>query len=179
MTSRRLPLLLAASLLTGCNQSPRQASAPASPALADPAVLGRVAHLEEEVARLQTLSEQTNDEPAIVSFEENTYGVARNKFGAFPVVGQSVEPFLDGFKIRVGVGNLTGATFHGAKLRISSHGGLPPGFKRIGAAEKTIDVQETFRPGRYTTVEAVLSPAKATAMKSIEVSVEFDSISLK
>lgn len=56
---------------------------------------------------------------ATVSTEEEGYDIAKTKFGPFTVSCRGATPYLDGFKVKLRIGNLTNAMFNGAKLNIS------------------------------------------------------------
>jgi len=102
-----------------CQQSggtaPPTAAAPSS---STTELAKKVQDLETELASLRGRVNSLGAESAEISTAGDGYGVARTKFGPFVVVGRGVTPHLDGYKVKLAVGNLTSATFHGAKVKV-------------------------------------------------------------
>lgn len=129
-----------------------------------------------------------SDLAATIDPSEIAYATGRNKFGSFVVSPRSITPHLEGYKVVVDIGNLTGVTFHGAKLKMSWGPNLMDVMEKkitmeeFAAAKKQgkeISVTNVFRPGAYTTVEAFISPATAADVRHIEIGVEFNQLSLR
>lgn len=135
----------------------------------------RLSALELEVASLETGS-------AWVSTENGMYDIARTKFGPFAVSSKGVTPYLDGFKVKLEIGNLTTATFQGVKLNLvwglppsgGVQGGPPPGMKN-----RDYDLTMVLRPGYFNTAEVVVAPAKPEEVKHILVGMELNELSLR
>jgi hypothetical protein len=135
--------------------------------------------------RLKTLEIRVNDlEPseATVNTEDASYDIARTRFGPFTVVCMGVTPYLDGFKIKLAIGNLTTATFHGAKLRLTWG---PPFDEKApqnfleSRKHRDIDLTANLNPGSYRIAEVIATPAKPEEIRSIGVGIELKTISLK
>lgn len=118
--------------------------------------------LRAEVARLEHGS-------AVLSSESKGYHIARNAFGPFIVSLEDIQPHLDGYKVRLSVGNPTYISYRGAEFQVSWAN---------YAESRRITVTDQFLPGTYTEVEAVLTPAKPEDIRQIWVDVSFDQISL-
>lgn len=119
---------------------------------------------------------------ATVSTEEEGYDVARTKFGPFTVSTRGATPYLDGFKVKLRIGNLTNANFNGAKLKVAW--GPPFNAQNVeewSNAQKTkeIDMTTQFRSGAFTDVEIALTPAKADEIKSFTVGIELNQLALR
>lgn len=96
-----------------------------------------------------------------MSTKEETYGVARTRFGPFTVVARSVTPYLDGYRVRLSVGNLTGAAFQGARVKvILGYDAENPGEFLKARREKTFDITAIFAPGSHIRIDVSLTPAK-------------------
>ncbi len=152
-------------IILGCNNND------SPPAQTDPPknqyLQGEVNLLKQQVFRLQTQLTNFTDGSASISTEDKGYDIAQTKFGSFAVVCRNASPYLDGYKIRLGIGNLTSASFRGAKINVW-----------WGENSKEFDVTDSFVPGRYTTIEVVLTPAKPEDIKALTVSLEFNTIFL-
>jgi hypothetical protein len=109
--------------------------------------------------------------PGIVDTDSKTYALARNDYGAFPVIVDKVEPYLDGYKITAEIGNMSGATLTGAKVKIQW------GPYAYGSS-KEYPIATEFLPGRYTSVELIAAPAKAADVKLVGISVSFGGLKL-
>jgi hypothetical protein len=126
---------------------------------------------------------------AEVSTEEQVYAVSMTQFGAFTVVSKGVSPYLDGYKVRLLIGNLTSANFSGGKINISW--GLPfPDFDsktltddlekyQKSQKQKEFEVTNDFPGGSYTELELSLTPAKPDEIKRISVGVNFTTMWLR
>lgn len=115
-------------------------------------VIGRINRLDQKSATVPTDSKE--------------YDIAKTPYGSFLVIVDRVDPYLDGFKVKMRVGNLSDATFTSGKMTIL-WGEL--GFEH----EKSMQLAADVLPGRYTQVEAVLTPSKASEIKELHVSLEF------
>jgi hypothetical protein len=79
----------------------------------------QVRRLEAGLELLKWRMDHFSSDSATVSTEREGYGVARTQFGPFTVANRGVTPYLDGFKVKLAIGNLTSATFHGVKLTVT------------------------------------------------------------
>lgn len=127
-----------------------------------------------------------------VSTEADNYSTAKTNFGNFPVIAGKVEPYLDGYKVHLRVGNITTASFNGAKVTVKW--GLEPnpymiaenlveGYDPLNIVKKKqkskeFDISNIFRPGSYCGFDVILSPAKPEEVKAIYVKLSFSRISL-
>ena len=155
-------------VIIGCeNKVPNPPPAPAPDK--KESIEDQIRNLKRDVFNLKVQVGNMVGGYADVSTEEKGYSIAQTKYGSFAVVCKNVTPYLDGYKVQLGIGNLTSARFNGAKI------GLMWGedFKT-----KDISVTNSFLPGRYTTFEVILTPAKPTEIKRFTVTLEFDQIAL-
>jgi hypothetical protein len=132
--------------------------------------------------------------PAIVDPANKSYSVARNEYGAFPVIIEDAQPYLDGHKVRFRIGNLSGATLTGVSLRITYGARYPDeislsltGEARTAArrqyyaklreilkARRTIalDVNQDLAASNWNVIETVVSPSKSEDLGRIEVLIQ-------
>lgn len=110
-------------ICVGCNQQPQQSVTPqewASLQTQISVLASQVQSLNEKIDAIPPPLAQPSDvEPALVSATEPGYGLARTKLGPVAVSVEGVEKYLDGYKVRLKLGNLTSGTFGGVKLRVN------------------------------------------------------------
>ncbi|MGH9718508.1 MAG: hypothetical protein ACRD4R_17505 [Candidatus Acidiferrales bacterium] len=107
--------------------------------------------------------------------------------GMFLVAVQNVEPYLDGYKITLDVGNTSSATFHGFKL----HSEWNTKYDWTHYTEASFDswqketrkrddsFPEVLYPGRWNAVEVLLPSTSAGQLGFFEVSMETSEVSLQ
>lgn len=149
--------------------------------------VARIASLEKRVSDLTTTQfrhtlelNRLKEGSAQVSSEDHKYGIVHTEHGIFTVFAGEPRPFLDGYKVRLEIGNLTNARFTGAKIHVwwsRPYDEKEPD-KDLEAKDKVFDVSNVFPPGAYTNVDVALTPAKAEAIKTLSVGLEFNSMSL-
>ena len=92
--------------LAGCNQGTQSPSpAPSTPKVPD--LSEDVGKLQIDLLKLQFRVDALESGDASVSSEEQGYGIANTNFGTFTVSTRAVTPYLDGFKVKLRIGNLT------------------------------------------------------------------------
>ena len=181
-------LLIFGILVSGCNPGSTNTAAPSDkqPIAAPTSELTeKITKLRSDFFALQYRVSALESGVATVSTEEEGYGVAKTKFGPFTVSTRSASPYLDGFKIKLRIGNLTNANFNGAKLNVNW--GPPLDDKNLKNIEewsknqrqKEIDLTKGFPSGAFTDAEIVLTPAKAEDIKNFTVGIELNQLSLR
>ena len=143
--------------------------------------------LERRIAVLESKSlEEHENDVAWVSPEAATeYSTVKTKWGTFIVVCNGVTPYLDGYKVGLSIGNITTATFLGAKIVVgwgdNPDKDIVDPFLNIHGSRytKEFDVTTQFDPGQYSHTEVVLTPAKPEDIKRIGVRPSFDVIRLR
>jgi peptidoglycan hydrolase CwlO-like protein len=106
---------------------------------------------------------------ALLSTESEGYTIANTKFGPFIIMKRGVSPYQEGFKVKLGIGNLTPAAFKGARLHVT-----------LGNQQNKIyNISDELSPQAYTNVEIAITPAKADEIKALQVGLELSQIYLK
>ena len=119
---------------------------------------------------------------ATVSTDEEGYDVARTKFGPLTVSTRGATPYLDGYKVKLRIGNLTNANFNGAKVKL---GWGPPfdakNYQEWSKAQKSkeVDITTKLASGAFTDVEVSLTPAKPEEVKSFTVGFTLNQLELR
>lgn len=167
--------------LAACNQGTQTSPTPA-PVPNVPDLSSEVRKLQMDLLKLQFRVDALESGDASVSAEEQGYGVAKTSFGAFTISTRSVTPYLDGFKIKLRIGNLTTANFNGAKLTVTwgpPYDEKSPGEFFKNQKKKEFSLTNQFVSGAFTDVEVALTPAKPEDVKSLSVGIQLDQLSLR
>jgi hypothetical protein len=154
--------------------------------------------LENEVtAIIKTMSSKANAAaPAVMNPAEKGYGIARNEYGVFPVLVEDAQPYLDGYKVRLRIGNLTAATITGVSLEITyglREPDFPVGNQRLSPTEVlkarqdyvehlaqnlkqqrtlSVNAENDFLPASWNIVDVVISPAKPEELGRLAIMVK-------
>lgn len=129
--------------------------------------------------RLELL--ESDSRPAAVSTTDDSYDIAKTKFGPFIVSSGGATQYLDGFKVKLKIGNLTNAMFQGAKLTV--WWGQPDGDNPLESGQqikrKEIRLTEDLLPGQSTFTDVTLTPAEPDEIKTVFVWIELGRIGLR
>jgi len=110
------------------------------------------------------------------------YNRINSSSGFFIIILEKVEPYLDGVRVHVRIGNLMFATYKGFKLKakwgerfdsIDDYNEWKSSLK-----EKEISFTENLQAGRWNNVNFVLSPVVPKEFGYLELSIETDTVSL-
>ncbi len=144
----------------------------------------KAVELSLAVTQMQLASVEASiaEAPALVRTDANHFSVARHSLGAATVSVQSVEPYLEGFKVVFRIGNLTSADLGRVtgKVQWGKPGWFEKGNKEAPAG-KLKDKEFTvasLRAGAYTNVEVIVTPAEPDEVRLMSVSLQPGSVSL-
>lgn len=169
MTNRYFSAIFICVALSGCNKSDSGTQNPLANNQKNAAssLEARISSLESDVFGLSLTA--SNLAPATVRLDAASkgYALVGTPFGAFPVIVERAAPYLDGYKVTIAIGNLTTATFQNATIHLNWASGT-----------QDTDITSNFVAGRYTNFDVVLSPAKATDLRSIGFSITFNTLFL-
>ncbi len=142
------------------------------------------------------------ESPAVVDPASKGYAVARNEYGAFPVIVEDAQPYLDGHKVKFRIGNLTSATMTGVTLDlvygvrdpafpardsklsdVENAKAMTQYFAQVGANKKTrktlsVDQKTELSPASWSMVETIIVPSKPEDLGRIEVSLKISGMRL-
>ena len=144
----------------------------------------------------QYVIEQSNRKKA-ATLDPSTkdYSFFDSDAGRLLISCESAEPFLDGHKVALRIGNPLSMTFKGFKLKIR-HGGRAPELpKSVDTAqitkwqeanaewqktlrEKELSFTDTLSPAAWNRIEAVITPSKPDELAYLEITLETNTISL-
>ena len=147
------------------------------------AVKQKLEALEKKVALNQKIQELSADlfttESATVTSDCEGYAIARTDIGAVIVACESLQPYLDGFKIRLLLTTLVPISLSGLKITVAWQEDDAKFFENgVGYRRKEVNSLLKFEPGRYTAVDVQLSPASSSGVKRLTVGVRTDRISV-
>jgi hypothetical protein len=164
-------LILLMGLILSCGQ-PSSSTSSSNVANLETKVMAleaKLATIESDIATLRINIANANNEAAFVSTEEEGYSIAKTDLGAFAIVSKGATPYLDGYKVKLLIGNLTSATFNGFKLNIAWGKGKDRKNKEFGLTNR-------LYPGIYSKIEVALTPAKPEDIKMLSVGLNLHQI---
>lgn len=171
-----------------------QAVAPDAASLAK-----RLSKLEKEVNELsmRVLKNEMTSALDDMRFTSAEFDPSESKFqridtslGSFAVSIQNVEPFADGIRVTLNLGNLSSARFNGATLNLrygarnniqvtdaDSSSKFSAWFASLQS--KDIDITDSLLPGNWNPVEIVLPSIEPKEFGYLEVKIKTNTISLR
>jgi hypothetical protein len=131
---------------------------------------------------------------ALIDVDSKNFGAAKSDEGTFLISCQGVEPYLEGYKVHLQIGNPTMLVVNNPKLTVewgsafekSAKTDLDNGVKETdwfadwkkSFRQTTTTLNESLKPGYWNDVEVIVSPAKADELAHFKVSIQTDSVSL-
>jgi hypothetical protein len=120
--------------------------------------------LEVRVQALEKLSEAAADgsDDGFVALVSETKGYQIIQAGTGPILVKVVDisPYLDGFKLRLAIGNLQSVTYSRCKVHL-----------RWAGRTKEEIVSTALLPAHWTAAEIILTPASAEEARSLQIAV--------
>lgn len=194
-------ILLAATItscifLVGCNQGENTSSTRAA-IESSAALTSEVTELKKKVSDLElkvTILEYSQDPNKTATIDPaDTKGYQRidANVGTFLVAVENVEPYLDGQRITLLIGNPNNLNFSGFQLKVK-WGKRMPDFKnppggdfntafdayKQSTKEKEITFTETLKPGMWNKVKFTIPQAPAADFGRLELSITTNQVQL-
>jgi hypothetical protein len=141
--------------------------------------------------RIATLEKVNRESISLDASHPGTYEDVATTAGHFLLSLETVEPYLDGFKVTLDIGNTSAAEYNGFKLNVQWAGTLPdyddPTFakkadewvKRTKTQTGDFPFLNALPPAAWTRVQLTLSPATPDDVKNIEIKMFVNSVSLR
>jgi hypothetical protein len=142
----------------------------------------QVADLSQNVDTLRRAYLSNPNRFAELDVTTPAYASVQTDVGNLLISCVKVEPYLDGYRLYLNIGNPTAATFDGGTLHFNfgqkPAGGFSGGWQQY---LHTIDspFAESLAAGSWTEVSATLSPASAADLDYVVASIDVDNISLQ
>jgi outer membrane murein-binding lipoprotein Lpp len=164
--------VLAFTTLAGCDRQTSPSTTPSPSAQVMHDLSAKIDRLEAQIRRLESRVDSLEvGSSAVISTEDELYGLARTSHGTFVISAKRVTPYLDGFKVLLEIGNLTSANFLGAEISVS--------WGSAFGNSRRFKVLNRFNAGSFTDVEVALTPAKAEDVKRLATSILVDQLNLR
>ena len=159
----------------------------------------RVTDLEEQVTALKSEVDQVNYDMTIVKEKQGLYDSVAfdlstpghyqrldTSTGSFLVSAEDVEPYLNGYKITLNIGNPSVATYRGFTLHAKwstaydfSHYSAESYDKwSKSIQQKDISYTDALVSGVWNKVEVILAPVSRDGLGYLEISLDTNTVSL-
>ncbi len=132
--------------------------------------------IDTQTRNTNLLFERTKDAPkrAYLSVFEIGYDVAETKVGNLILAINSIEPYLDGYKVDINIGNPNNATFNGLELDV-----ICIAKDRVGDPEThLISVTDTISAGSWNSVEFMIPGLSFDNLGYLNIQATSDLVSL-
>jgi hypothetical protein len=139
----------------------------------------RVDSMSNNYARLSSQVSALEPGSAFLSTENEGYAIANTQFGPFVITRRGVTPYQDGFRVKLAIGNLTAASFKGAKLRVTFGSFSSRDKKFTDEQSKLFNISDELSANAFTNVDIALSPVNAEEIKTIQVGLELSQMYMK
>lgn len=153
---------------------------------------GRITALQKEVDQLQSdmlIVQGKQAEYDSIAFDLSTPGHYQRldtSTGSFLVSAQGVEPYLDGYKITLNIGNPSVATYRGFTIHVKWSTAYdwghytPASYDKWNKAiqQKDISYTDALESGVWNKVEVILAPVSRDGLGYFEVSIDTNTVSL-
>ena len=155
----------------------------------------QVATLEQKVTSLEARvelqqyminSKQDRQNSIPLNLAEHTFQRLDTDSGFFLVSVAEVVPYLNGYKIRLKIGNPSAAAYSGVKLMVkwstaydsAKYTEASYNEWKKGLQEKEMSLVDTLEAGRWNSVELILAPATTEQLGVVTLSMSTDTLSL-
>jgi hypothetical protein len=186
------------SFLSGCNQSS-----------AGDGGAQKIASLEERTTALNTQLNAANnniltlqgqvmvlnaevqmllapDASVVLDPTTRAYSIVKTNLGQLLVSVVDFSPYLNGYKLKLAVGNPSFVTYNGAKLAVRWGTAPSWGKKDFDGATwnqslqtKELSITNSILPGAWNNVEVVVAPATAEQTAYLALSINLDQVALR
>jgi ABC-type transporter Mla subunit MlaD len=147
-----------------------------------------ITNLMIDVITLNTKSER-GSEVVLDPSDPDKFVRVNTTSGFFLVSLKNVEPYLDGHKVTLDIGNPTTATYKNLRMKATWGSKFDPQLARddpsayskweAGLKLKDVSVVDDVKPGAWNKITFVLAPSKPTEMGYLKLKMDFDTISLR
>jgi hypothetical protein len=148
----------------------------------------KVTALQGQVGVIQFQTLGLSDTSPFVVLDPTTraYSIVKTNLGQLLVSVVDFSPYLNGYKLKLAVGNPSFATYNGAKLTVRWATTPKSGVAGFDAAawaqtlqSKDLSVTNALLPGAWNQVEIVVAPASADQTGYLALSMVLDQVSLR
>lgn len=176
---RHLVLFFVAVALTGCQDNSKQ--------IAD--LQGQLKQNTEKIKELeisvalveafQNRGTQLPDEYAVIDCTTPAYDLVRTRLTMLTVACREASKYLDGYKLKLQIGNPSNARLEGLKFTFTPNSGSAKDGLAVQKAKSIVrEVTNSFPPGSWTNVEVALPDFPESALKGLEVRVQVNRLGM-
>ncbi|MFM0210474.1 DUF3251 domain-containing protein [Paraburkholderia sediminicola] len=144
------------------------------------------ANIAVRVSSLELDQMFDSDTAAHLDPTSKSYAIAKTNLGNLLISVDNLEPYGDGYKLRLLVGNPNMATYDGAKLQVQwaekprwGEQGFDGQKWKASVQSKDVDISNDLLPGAWNPVDIVISPATAAQTGYITVTATLDKLYLR
>jgi hypothetical protein len=143
----------------------------------------KVDKLDSEMMGLHMALDSVKNQNSSAVFDPSSKGYQRvdTSSGSFLVSLKDIQPYADGYRLKLSIGNPSSAEYSGFSLTAKWH----KSFEKMTSEdwqkeqpEKTFTYTEKLFPGSWNTVSLILSPAQKEELGYIEISMSTDQVML-
>jgi hypothetical protein len=123
---------------------------------------------------------------ATVDATSKGFSMVRTEYGAFSVAIDDVVPFLDGYKIKLRVGNLLNATFSDLEITadwsdscFDADGSVEDFEPCAEKSRKMIELADDLEPGTTTKIEIAFEKMSAEQLAALRIGLDAGTMALK
>lgn len=148
-----------------------------------------ISNLAWEVVMLNFKTSDTSSEATFDASDATGFQRINTSSGFFLVSFKNAEPYLDGYKVTLEIGNPLSATYDGLKFNLTwgkkynakDYDNAGDGYSKwqAGLKKKEVSILEKLMPGSWNRVSLVMSPAKSDELSYIKVKLSSDTLSLR
>ena len=132
----------------------------------------------------------SDDKDAFIDVNSKNFSAVRSDEGTFLISCEGVEPYLEGFKVHLQIGNPTAMLVSTPKITLEWGAQAPKpdvnakdsdlAYKdwRKSLQQTSVTLNSNLKPGFWNDVEVIVSPAKANELAHLKVSIQTPSVSL-
>lgn len=145
----------------------------------------KLAELEKRLDALENrnaeLSVEVNQyRSALLDCGKPGYRRLDTNIGTLLVTCEDVQPFLDGFKLKLHLGNPSLLRYSGFEVHAKWMENMWDEVLEPEAVKsRTVSLPDELLPGTWSTVSIVIEPATAKELANLQVSIETDKLSLR
>ena len=135
-----------------------------------------------------SLNQSDNSEIVLNANEQSGFVRINSTSGFFLISVKDVQPYLDGYKLMLNVGNPLSATYKNLKLNVAWGKKFDPNnLNQTNSYQtwtnqlqhKELSMPEDLLPGSWNKIALILSPAKADELSYISLKMDTETVSLR
>lgn len=132
-------------------------------------IANEVDAISNKIATTETLSRVYR-----IDAEHKGCGQIQTSFATLLITTDSAEPYLDGYKLKLRVGNPTSMLLSGLTVR-----GFWPDASKKGLTQRDYSLTSDLAPGVWSPIEIVMAPATADDMRRAAITIGVERVEMR